>query len=104
MRISEGGANHLKIARVGNINSALECLKKAGLWVYGLELGGEDIYSTDLTGPLAIVVGGEDTGVNRLTREKCDKIITVPMAGKVNSLNASVAAGVAVFEAVRQRR
>lgn len=104
MRISEGSANHLKIARVGNINAAVEFLKKKGVWVYAVELGGEDIYKADLTGPLALVIGGEDTGVNRLTLEKCDKTVTIPMMGKVNSLNASVAAGVAVFEAVRQRR
>ena len=104
MRISEGSVNHLKIARVGNINAAVEFLKKNGVWVYAVELGGEDIYKTDLTGPLALVIGGEDTGVNRLTLEKCDKTVTIPMMGKVNSLNASVAAGVAVFEGVRQRR
>ena len=104
MRISEGSANHLKIARVVNINSTIEVLKKNGVWVYAVELGGEDMYSSDLTGPIALVIGGEDTGVNKLTRSKCDKTVTIPMAGRVNSLNASVATGVAVFEAVRQRR
>ena len=104
MRVSEGSANHLKIARVGNVNSTIEGLKKKGVWVYAVELGGEDVYKSDLKGPLALVIGGEDTGVNRLTREKCDKTLTIPMAGKVNSLNASVATGIAVFEAVRQRR
>lgn len=103
MRVSEGSANHLKIARVVNINSTIEILKKKGVWVYAVELGGEDIYKSDLTGPLALVIGGEDTGVNKLTRSKCDKTITIPMHGKVNSLNASVATGIAVFEAVRQR-
>ncbi len=103
MRVSEGSANHMKIARVGNINAAITQLKKSGVWVYGVELGGEPIYSTDLTGPIALVIGGEDTGINKLTREKCDKVVTIPMFGKVNSLNASVAAGVAVFESVRQR-
>lgn len=103
MRISEGSANHLKIARVTNINSAVDKIKDAGLWTYACELGGSDIYKADLKGKLCIVVGGEDTGVNRLTKEKCDAVITIPMYGKVNSLNASVACGVAVFEAVRQR-
>lgn len=103
MRISEGSANHLKIAREVNVNTAIEYLKKKGVWVYAVELGGEDVYGSDLTGPLALVIGGEDTGVNKLTKEKCDKTVTIPMFGKVNSLNASVAAGVAVFEAVRQR-
>ena len=102
MRISAGSANHIAVCRVTNINTTIEKLKDAGLWVYGLEVGGSDIYKTDLTGKIAIVVGGEDTGVNRLTKEKCDAIISIPMFGKVNSLNASVACSVAVFERVRQ--
>ncbi len=103
MRISEGSANHLKISRVVNINNALEKIKEVGLWAYALELGGSDIYKTDLKGKLCLVIGGEDTGVNKLTKQKCDGVITIPMSGKVNSLNASVALGVGVFEAVRQR-
>ena len=103
MRISEGAANHLKISRVVNINNALEKIKDAGLWAYALELGGNDIYKSDLKGKLCLVIGGEDTGVNKLTKQKCDGVITIPMSGKVNSLNASVALGVGVFEAVRQR-
>jgi len=103
MRVSEGSANHIDVARVTNINDTIEKLKKNNYWTYALEIGGNDIYKTDLKGRIVIVVGGEDTGVNRLTKEKCDQIITIPMFGKVNSLNASVACGVAVFEAVRQR-
>ena len=104
MRVSEGSANHLKIARVTNINSAIDDIKNAGVWTYACELGGGDIYKSDLKGKLCLVIGGEDTGVNRLTKDKCDGIVTIPMFGKVNSLNASVACGVAVFEAVRQRK
>ena len=104
MRISEGSANHLKIAKVTNINQAVETLKESGVWTYALELGGGDIYKTDLKGKVAIVVGGEDTGVNKLTAKKCDGVVTIPLCGKVNSLNASVATGIAVFEVVRQRR
>lgn len=104
MRISEGAANHMPVARVVNVNGIIEKLKKAGVWVYALELGGQDIYKTDLNGRIAIVIGGEDTGVNKLTREKCDAVVTIGMKGKINSLNASVACGVAVFEALRQRR
>ena len=104
MRISEGSANHLKIAKVTNINQAVETLKESGIWTYALELGGGDIYKTDLKGKVAIVVGGEDTGVNKLTAKKCDGVVTIPLCGKVNSLNASVATGIAVFEVVRQRR
>ena len=103
MRISEGSANHLKISRVVNINSAIEKIKGAGVWTFALELGGSDIYKSDLKGKLCLVIGGEDTGVNKLTKEKCDGVLTIPMKGKVKSLNASVAIGVGVFEAVRQR-
>lgn len=103
MRISEGSANHLPVSRVVNLNTAIDKLKEVGLWAYALELGGENIYKANLKGKLLLVIGGEDTGVNRLTREKCDGIITIPMHGKVNSLNASVALGVGVFEAMRQR-
>lgn len=103
MRISEGSLNYVKIAKVNNINDAVEKMKKAGVWVYALELGGQNIYKTDLNGAIAVIIGGEDTGVNRLTREKADYVVTIPMLGKINSLNASVAAGVALFEALRQR-
>ena len=103
MRISEGGANHVKIARVTNINNAIDYLKEQGYWVTGAELGGEDLYKADLTGKLALVIGGEDSGIKKLTKAKCDRIVTIPMFGKVNSLNASVACGVVVYEAVRQR-
>jgi tRNA(Leu) C34 or U34 (ribose-2'-O)-methylase TrmL len=81
-----------------------EKLKENNIWVYGLELGGSDIYKTNLKGRLAIVIGGEDTGINRLTKEKCDGVMSIKMHGKINSLNASVACGVAVFEALRQRQ
>ena len=104
MRISEGSANHLKISRVVNINTAVEKIKEQGLWTYALELGGTELYKQDLKGKLCLVIGGEDTGVNKLTQKKCDGILTIPLSGKVNSLNASVALGVGVFEAVRQRR
>lgn len=103
MRISEGGAGHVKIARVTNVNAAVDTLKENGVWVYGLELGGGDIYKTDLRGRTAIVIGGEDTGINKLTQKKCDAIMSIKMHGSINSLNASVACGVAVFEALRQR-
>lgn len=104
IRISEGSANHVKIAKVTNINTLIENLKKDGFWVYGLEVGGQDIYKTNLKGKIALVIGGEDAGVGKLTKSKCDGLIEIPLAGKVNSLNASVACGIAVFEAVRQRR
>lgn len=103
MRVSEGALNHIKVAKVVNINTAIDKLKEEGFWVYGAELGGQDVYKSDLKGKLCIVIGGEDSGVKKLTKQKCDGIITIPMFGKVNSLNASVACGIAVYEAVRQR-
>lgn len=104
MRISEGALNHLKVARVVNVNQAIDKLKENGYWIFAAELGGEDIYRTDLTGKICLIIGGEDSGVKRLTKEKCDGIVSIPMFGKVNSLNASVACGIAVYEAVRQRK
>ncbi len=103
MRVSEGALNHIKVARVTNVNVAIDKLKDAGFWVYGAEIGGGEMYKSDLTGNVCLVIGGEDTGVKKLTKTKCDGIISIPMFGKVNSLNASVACGVVVYEAVRQR-
>ena len=104
IRISEGAANHIRVARVPGVNYAVDKLKQSGYWVYGLEADGEDIYASDLTGDIALIVGGEDSGISPLTRKKCDKILSLPLCGKVNSLNASVALGIAAYEAVRQRR
>ena len=104
VRISEGAANHLPVARVAGVNYAVDKLKESGYWVYGLEADGEDLYACDLTGDIALVVGGEDSGIAALTRKKCDKILSLPLCGQVNSLNASVALGIAAYEAVRQRR
>ena len=104
VRISEGAAEHLKVARVPGVNYAVDKLKENGFWVYGLEADGEDIYSVDLRGDIALVVGGEDSGISALTRKKCDKIVSLPLCGQVNSLNASVALGIAAYEALRQRR
>lgn len=103
MRISEGSANHVMISRVGNINDAIKKIKEENIWVYAVELGGENIYKANLKGKIALVIGGEDTGVNKLTQSLCDGKLAIPMYGKINSLNASVATAVAVFEAVRQR-
>lgn len=104
VRISAGAANHIKVARVPALNHAVDTLKKSGYWVYALEADGTDIYEADLTGNIALVIGGEDSGVKRLTREKCDATLSIPLKGKVNSLNASVALGIAAYEAVRKRR
>ena len=103
IRISAGAAEHMKVAKVSNLNQAVETLQKSGYWVYALEAGGEDIYKEKFDGNIALVVGGEDSGVKRLTKEKCDKVLSIPLQGKVNSLNASVALGIATYEVVRNR-
>jgi 23S rRNA (guanosine2251-2'-O)-methyltransferase len=103
IRVSAGAAEHMKVAKVANINQAVETLQKSGYWVYALEAGGEDIYLENFSGNVALIVGGEDSGVKRLTKEKCDKILSIPLQGKVNSLNASVALGIAAYEVVRNR-
>lgn len=103
IRISAGAAEHIKVAKVANLNQAVERLQKEGYWVYALEAGGEDIYKEKFEGNVVLIVGGEDSGVKRLTKEKCDKILSIPLQGKVNSLNASVALGIAAYEVVRNR-
>ncbi|MDE7296732.1 MAG: 23S rRNA (guanosine(2251)-2'-O)-methyltransferase RlmB [Clostridia bacterium] len=103
VRISAGAAEHIAVAKVPSINYAVEELKKCGYWIYALEAGGDCIWQEKLTGKVALVVGGEDSGVKRLTREKCDKVLSIPLYGKVNSLNASVALGIAVYEVARAR-
>ena len=104
VRISAGAANHIKVAKVKSVNRTVDELKKQGFWLYALEADGSSIYDADLKGDIAIVVGGEDSGVRRLTREKCDYTLSIPLKGKVNSLNASVALGIDVYEAVRKRQ
>ncbi len=103
VRISAGAAEHIKVAKVPSINYAIDKLKDLGYWIYALEAGGESIYREKLTGKVALIVGGEDSGVKRLTKEKCDKVLSLPLLGKVNSLNASVALGIAVYEVVRAK-
>ena len=101
-KTSAGATSYMKIARVTNITNSINELKKAGLWIYGLDMDGEKIYNTDLKGAVAIVVGGEGVGLTRLVKENCDGIIQIPMCGKVNSLNASVSAAISIYEVKRQ--
>lgn len=103
IRISAGAANHMKVAKVPSLNAAVDKLKNSGYWLYALEADGKSIYSADLSGNIGLVIGGEDSGVRRLTREKCDGVLSLPLLGKVNSLNASVALGIAAYEVVRCR-
>ena len=101
---SAGAAESMAIARVANIPSALKELKEAGLWVYGTAAdGASPLWSTDLTGPIALVIGSEGDGMGRLVRESCDFVLSLPMKGRLNSLNASAAAAVTMYEILRQR-
>lgn len=104
-KASAGAVSHVKIAEVVNIARAIEELKEAGVWTVGLAGETETTYDTiDFTGPSALVLGAEGAGLRRLVRERCDFLASIPMLGHVGSLNVSVAAGVTLFEAVRQRR
>lgn len=104
IKTSAGATANMKIASVTNLNQCIDKLKNCGVWVYGLELGGKDIYSTNLKGKIALVVGSEGFGLTRLVKENCDDVVTLPQKGKINSLNASVACGIAVYEIVKQRQ
>jgi len=103
-RASAGAVEFVPVARVTNIAVTVDMLKERGIWVAGADpAAGQLIWDAPLDGPLAVVVGGEDKGISRLVREKCDILVRLPMAGRVNSLNASVAAALVLFEAARQR-
>lgn len=103
VKTSAGATANMIIARVGNLNYTIDKLKEKNVWVYCLETGGEEMTKTNLKGSIALVVGSEGRGVSRLTKEKCDGVVTIKLKGKVNSLNASVATAVVVYEVVRQR-
>ena len=102
-RTSAGAVNYTPVARVTNLAKTIEELKKEGLWFVCADMGGETMYRLDLTGPMGLVIGNEGEGVGRLIKEKCDYTASIPMKGDIDSLNASVAAGVLAFEIVRQR-
>jgi 23S rRNA (guanosine2251-2'-O)-methyltransferase len=102
-KTSAGAAEHMLIAKVTNIASTIDELKEQGMWFVAADMGGEEMYKLDLKGSLGIVVGNEGSGVSRLVKEKCDFIAAIPMKGKINSLNASVAGGILMYEALRQR-
>ena len=103
-KTSAGAVSYLPVARVANLTALLKELKEEGLWVFGTAAdGATSLYQADLKGPAAIVIGSEGDGMSRLVREQCDFLVSIPMRGKVNSLNASAAAAVVLYEAVRQR-
>lgn len=103
-KTSAGAVEHVPVARVGNLVQTIKKLKKEGLWVAAADMDGKDYYETDLTGPLLLIIGSEGQGVGRLVKEQCDFVVRIPMVGKINSLNASVAGSILMYEAMKQRR
>ena len=103
IKTSAGATSYVKVARVANINNEIEKLKKQNVWVYACELGGENLTKANLAGPVAIVIGSEGRGTGKLTLKTCDGTVTIPQFGKINSLNASVATGIILYEVRRQR-
>ena len=103
-KTSAGAVSYMPVARVSNLPATLEELKKKGIWVYGTAAeGATSLYEADLKGPAAIVIGSEGSGMGRLVREKCDFVVSIPMKGHISSLNASAAAAILLYEAVRRR-
>lgn len=102
-KTSAGALNYTPVAKVTNLGATIEELKEKGLWFVCADMGGTTMYGLNLTGPIGLVIGNEGEGVSRLVREKCDYIASIPMRGDIDSLNASVAAGVLAYEIVRQR-
>ena len=103
-KTSAGAASWLPVARVANLASAVDMLKENGVWIYGTDGSGESYDSVKLDGAIGLIIGSEGFGMSRLLKDKCDFLLSLPMAGKVNSLNASVAAGIFMYEVVRQRK
>lgn len=101
-RTSAGALNYTPVAKVTNLSATIEELKEKGLWFVCADMGGTTMYDLNLTGPIGLVIGNEGDGVSRLVKEKCDFVASIPMKGEINSLNASVAAGVLAYEIVRQ--
>lgn len=102
-KTSAGAASYVPVARVSNLASAIDKLKDNGVWIYGTDASGSDYTQTDFTGSCAIVIGSEGFGISHLIQKKCDFMIKLPMMGKINSLNASVAGGIFMYEVLRQR-
>ena len=103
-KTSAGAVEHVPVARVGNLVQTIKKLKQEGLWVAAADMDGKDYYDTDLTGPLLLIIGSEGQVVGRLVKEQCDFVVRIPMVGKINSLNASVAGSILMYEAMKQRR
>lgn len=102
-KTSAGAINYTKVAKVTNLTNTIKELKERGIWFVCADMGGTQMYDLNLTGPIALVIGNEGEGVSRLVKENCDMIASIPMNGDIDSLNASVAAGILAYEVVRQR-
>ncbi len=102
-KVSAGAVEYVPVARVPNLPSAIDDLKKKGFWIYAADMGGKMWNEQDYSGPAALVVGSEGSGLSRLVKEKCDFTVSLPMKGKINSLNASVAAGILMYEIAKNR-
>ena len=103
-KCSAGAIEHMKIAKVTNINATIDMLKEQGIWIYGADIDGKDYsYNTDFSGPCALIIGSEGKGISSLTLKKCDLLVKIPMIGKINSLNASVAGGIMMYEVLKGR-
>jgi 23S rRNA (guanosine2251-2'-O)-methyltransferase len=103
-KASAGALEHMVVTRVTNLASAMDAIRKAGIWIAGLDINASTtIFASDLTGPLALVVGGEEKGLRPLVKKKCDQTVVIPQTGAIDSLNASVAGAVVLYEALRQR-
>lgn len=101
---SAGAVEHMRIAKVTNINSVIDKLKERGVWIYGADMDGESYcFEADFNGSIAIVIGSEGRGISKLTKNKCDVLTKIPMVGRINSLNASVAGGIMMYEVLKQR-
>ncbi|WP_296732629.1 23S rRNA (guanosine(2251)-2'-O)-methyltransferase RlmB [Anaerovibrio sp.] len=103
-KTSAGAIEHVPVARIGNVVQTIRALKDEGLWVAAADMDGTDYYEADMTGPLLLVIGSEGNGVGRLVKEQCDFVVRIPMVGKINSLNASVAGSILMYETMKQRR
>ncbi|MDD4569702.1 MAG: 23S rRNA (guanosine(2251)-2'-O)-methyltransferase RlmB [Tepidanaerobacteraceae bacterium] len=102
-KVSSGAVEYVKVARVTNIARTIDELKKEGLWIIGADADGKDYFKVDLTGPVALVVGGEDKGLGTLVKKKCDILVRIPLRGRITSLNAAVAASILGYDILRQR-
>lgn len=103
-KVSAGAVEYMKVARVNNINETIRFLKDEGVWIIGTDINASKYYyQEDFKGPIAIVIGSEGFGMNRLVKDNCDLLVKIPMKGKITSLNASVSAGITIYEAVKQR-